>query len=547
MDFPIRQEPASGPTPWLGAFSHPAFAVVWTASTCAMIGIAMYDTASGWLMTELDLDPFDVSLLHAATTLPMFLFTLPAGAIADIVDPRRTIIAVSYAMAALLAAFAAVVSFDFASPLLLLVTTFVLSAAWSLNAPAWLSILPLLVPKPHIPGAMAAHGVGYNVSRTVGPALGGLVIVKFGLAAPFWIFLAANLAVIAALTWWRAPAKQAASLPAERLSSALRTGLRHAANNRLLGATLVRTMAIYLFTGAYWGLLPLIARRTGEGAQHYGLLLSAISAGAILGSLKHQRLRQLMGADWLVALGTILTALALTLFAFAHELAVALCACLLAGVAWVNNLTCLYTSAQSVLPDWVRGRGLAVFLTAIFGTMTLSSAAWGDIASKTGLPTALLLAAAGAIVAIPLTWRWKLQQGAELDLSPSQHWGKPHTHEEIDNDRGPVLVKIEYRIDPKDRIAFLRALDELGFERRRDGAFAWGIFEDAGEFGRYEETYLIESWLELMHLRERVTNADRLLEDEIREMLIAPPRIEFLIAAERGPRVQRARTEAAGA
>jgi len=512
-----------------------------------MIGIAMYDTASGWLMTELDLDPFDVSLLHAATTLPMFLFTLPAGAIADIVDPRRTIIAVSYAMAALLAAFAAVVSFDFASPLLLLLTTFVLSAAWSLNSPAWLSILPLLVPKPYIPGAMAAHGVGYNVSRTVGPALGGLVIVKFGLAAPFWIFLAANLAVIAALTWWRAPAKQAASLPAERLSSALRTGLRHAANNRLLGATLVRTMAIYLFTGAYWGLLPLIARRTGEGAQHYGLLLSAISAGAILGSLKHQRLRQLMGADWLVALGTILTALALTLFAFAHELAVALCACLLAGVAWVNNLTCLYTSAQSVLPDWVRGRGLAVFLTAIFGTMTLSSAAWGDIASKTGLPTALLLAAAGAIVAIPLTWRWKLQQGAELDLSPSQHWGKPHTHEEIDNDRGPVLVKIEYRIDPKDRIAFLRALDELGFERRRDGAFAWGIFEDAGEFGRYEETYLIESWLELMHLRERVTNADRLLEDEIREMLIAPPRIEFLIAAERGPRVQRARTEAAGA
>ena len=125
--------------------------------------------------------------------------------------------------------------------------------------------------------------------------------------------------------------------------------------------------------------------------------------------------------------------------------------------------------------------------------------------------------------------------------------GKPQTHEEIDNARGPVLVKIEYRIDPKDCTAFLRALDELGYERRRDGAFAWGVFEDAGEFGRYEETYLIESWLELLHLRERVTNADRLLEDEIREMLVAPPRIEFLIAAERGEQVQRARTEAAGA
>ena len=128
----------------------------------------------------------------------------------------------------------------------------------------------------------------------------------------------------------------------------------------------------------------------------------------------------------------------------------------------------------------MRGRGLAIFLTVIFGTMALCSAAWGDIAANTGLPTALLLAAGGAIVAIPLTWRWTLQQGAALDLSPSHHWGKPQTHEEIDNDRGPVLVKIEYRIDPKDRAAFLRALDELGYERRRDGAFAWGIFEDAG-------------------------------------------------------------------
>jgi MFS family permease len=547
MDFRIPQKPASGAASWLGAFAHPAFAIVWTASTSALIGIAMYDTASGWLMTTLNVDPFEVSLVHAAVTLPMFLFTLPAGAIADIVDPRRMIIAVSYAIAALMAVFAAVVSLDFASPILLLVTTFVLSAAWALNTPAWLSILPLLVPKPEIPGAIAAHGVGYNLSRTIGPALGGLLIMKFGMVAPFWIFVAANLLVIAALTWWRAPPRQTASLPAERLSSALRTGLRHAANNRLLWATLARTMAIYPFTAAYWGLLPLIARRTGEGAEHYGLLLSAVSLGAIVGSLKHGRLRERLGPDRLVALATVLTAVALTLFAFAHDLPVALSASVLAGVAWVTNLTCLYTSAQSVLPDWVRGRGLAIFLTVIFGTMTLCSALWGNIAAKTGLPAALLLAAAGAIVAIPLTWRWKLYQGAPLDLSPSHHWGMPQTHADIDNDRGPVLVKIEYQIDPKDRVAFLRALDELGFERRRDGAFAWGVFEDAGEFGRYEETYLIETWLELMHLRERVTNADRVLEDEIREMLIAPPRIEFLIAAERGPRVPHRRAEPAGA
>jgi predicted MFS family arabinose efflux permease len=457
------------------------------------------------------------------------------------------IIAVSYAIAALMAIFAAVVLLDFASPLLLLLTTFVLSATWSLNIPAWLSIVPKLVPKPLIPGAIAAHSVGYNLSRTIGPALGGFIIVNYGAAAPLWIFVAANLAVIAALTWWRAPTRQAsASLPAERLSSALRTGLRHTANNRLLWATLARTIAIYPFTAAYWGLLPLIARRTGQGAEHYGILLSAISVGAILGSLGHERLRRWFGADRLVAAGTILTVLALVLFSMAQDLTISLCACLLAGMAWVNNLTCLYTSAQNVLPDWVRGRGLAVFLTVIYGTMTLSSAAWGEIAGKTGLAIALLIAAGGAITAIPLTWRWKLQQGAALDLSPSQHWSMPQTREEIDNDRGPVLVKIEYRIDPKNGAAFVRALDELGFERRRDGAFAWGIFEDAGDVGRYEEAYLIESWLELMHLRERVTNADRVLEDEIRAMLIAPPSIEFLIAADRLDETRQRSAEPAG-
>ena len=177
MNLRFSQEPPSNRSTMLGAFAHPAFAIVWTASTCALIGIAMYDTASGWLMTTFDLNPFDVSLLHTATTLPIFLFTLPAGAIADIVDPRRMIIAVSYAIAALMAIFAAVVALDFVSPVLLLLTTFVLSAAWSLNTPAWLSIVPQLVPKPVIPGAMAAHSVGYNLSRTLGPALGGFIIV----------------------------------------------------------------------------------------------------------------------------------------------------------------------------------------------------------------------------------------------------------------------------------------------------------------------------------------------------------------------------------
>ena len=545
MAQPAAQAPST--TSWLGAFAHPAFAVVWVASTTALIGIAMYDTASGWLMTTLDLDPFAVSLVHAATNLPMFLFTLPAGAISDIVDPRRLIVAVSCAIAALIAIFAGLVSFDLASPVLLLLTTFLLSAAWSLNTPAWLLIQPALVPKSDLPGAIAANGVAYNLSRTVGPALGGFVIVNVGMSTPFWAFVAANLGVIAALLWWRAPMKETASLPAERLTAAVRTGLRHAANNRRLRPTMIRTLAIYPFAAAYWELMPLIARRTGHGAEHYGMLLSMISAGAIFGSFAQRHLRGRIDLDWTVVLGTVGTAAALFLFGSSHEFAIVLAACFCAGAAWVVLLTSLYVSAQNVLPDWVRGRGLAIFLTVIFGAMTVSSAAWGRVASKVGLEEALLLAAVGILLAIPLSWPWKLQQSEAVDLSPSLHWRPPESAEDVAEDRGPVLVKIEYWIDPKDRAAFLRAMDELGEERKRDGAFAWGIFEDMGEFGRFEEGYLIESWLELRLLRERVTNDDRMLEDEIRQMLIEPPHIEFLVAAERQPVRRKRREAAAGA
>ena len=535
MDQRSPQTLSSTRSSWLGAFAHPAFAVMWTASTIALIGIAMYDTASGWLMTTLDLNPLDVSLVHAATNLPMFLFTLPAGAIADIVDPRRLILAVSCTIAALIAIFAGLVSFDLATPVLLLLTTFLLSAAWALSLPAWLSILPDLVPKSDLPEAMAANGVAYNLSRTVGPALGGFAIVNFGASTPFWAFVVANLAVIAALLWWKAPVKETASLPTERLNSAVRIGLRHAVNNRLLRATLARSFAVFPFAAAYWGLLPLIARQTGEGAQHYGVLLSAISAGSIFGSFAQRFLRDRINLDWMVVLGTVGTAAALGVFGWSRDFAIVLAACFGAGAAWVIVLTSLYLSAQNVLPDWVRGRGLAVFLTVVFGTMTVSSAGWGQIAGRIGVDEALLVAAAAILAAIPVSWPWKLQHGEAVDLSPSLHWRRPQAVRDIADNRGPVLVKIDYWIDPKDRERFLRAIDELGQERKRDGAFAWGIFEDMGEFGRFEEGYMIESWLELKHLRERVTNEDRLLEDEISEMLIRPPHIEFLVAAERQP------------
>jgi MFS family permease len=503
----------------------------------ANLGIAMFDTAAGWFMTSLNADPMAVSLVQVATTLPMFLITLPAGALADIVDSRRFLITVQVLIAVISAAFATLVSLSFASPTTLLLATFLLGAAGALSAPAWLSITPFLVPRKDLDSAVALNSVGFNLSRAVGPALGGVAIAAIGIASPFWTFVATNLVIVAALLWWRSPRKSVDSLPAERLSSAVRTGIRHAANNAPMRATLMRAIAFFPFASAYWALLPLVARaQMTEGPALYGILLGAIGGGAILGSFALNGLKARFGPDRVAALGTAGTGLALVLFGVASNPIVALCGSVIAGASWTIVLASLYVSAQVALPDWVRGRGLSIFLTVYFGGMTIGSLVWGQIAGMAGLPIAHFLAAAGIVAAIPLTWSWKLQTAAGLDLTPSMHWRAPVLAHKIENDRGPVLVTVEYHIDEKDRVAFLGALDEMGHERKRDGAFAWGIFEDATQTGRFLETFLIESWLELGHLRERVTNADRLLEEQIRKMLITSPSVTFLIATERGHR-----------
>ena len=375
--------------------------------------------------------------------------------------------------------------------------------------------------------------MGVNVSRAIGPALGGVLVAQTGIAAPFWFNAFSNAGVIGALLCWHPPHKGTQHLPVERFLSAIRAGLRHAWNNPHLRATLIRAVSFFFFASAYWALLPLVARsRIAGGPDLYGYLLGAIGAAAVATALALPGLRASLGADRLVAAGTLGTAIALVLFGFAREWATALAASVVAGASWIAVIASLNVSAQLALPDWVRGRGLAIFVTAFFGALALGSAVWGQLAGMLGLPATHFVAAAGAIVAIPLTWRRKLQTGGAVDLTPSLHWPTPLVTHEIERDRGPVLVTVEYRIDPRDRSSFLAALEQLARERRRDGAYAWGVFEDAAEEGRIVETFLVESWLEHLRQHERVTNADRVLQEVVnRFQLEGAPKITHLIAS----------------
>jgi MFS family permease len=543
VERPMRQQrvtgisnntAADGRTSAWSPFRSTTFTVLWTATVVSNIGTWMYNAASGWLMTSLDPTPLIVSLVQVANMLPMFLLVYPAGVLADVIDRRRLLIAVQVASTAVAAIFAIFVWLDLITPALLLLFTFLVGASAALLAPAWQAIVPQLVHRHDLAAAVAANSIGFNVSRAVGPALGGATIAALGIAAPFWINAASDLAIVGALVWWQPAQQNARALPAERFSNAVIAGLRYARYARPLHATLFRAVAFYLFASAYWALLPLVARiQISGGPGLYGFMLGAIGAGAVAGSFALPWLKRTLGLDRLVAGGTLNTILALLLFGVAENAATALVASVIAGAGWVAVVATLNISAQVVLPEWVRGRGLALYMTVFYGTLAVGSALWGHVAGLLGLPAAHLIAAAGALAAIPLTWHWKLQTGAGVDLTPSMHWPTPVTLHELDDDRGPVLVTIEYRIDPRNRQAFLTAVDKLGRERCRDGAYQWGVFEDAAEDGRFLETFLLDSWLTHLRQHERVTNADRILQDAVhRYNASGTPKVSHLIASE---------------
>jgi predicted MFS family arabinose efflux permease len=511
-------------------FRHRAFSVIWTATVVSSIGGWMYSATAAWLMTSHSRDPLMVSLVQVASSLPTFLFAIPGGALADGVDKRRFLLLVEIIYTALALGFAAAVAVDAITPASLLLFVLLLSTCTAMLGPAYQSIVPLLVPREALAPAVAANSVGVNISRALGPALGGMITATSGAAAPLWLNAFGNVTSIGALWWWRPP-ERPQPLPAERLMASVRSGIRYARYDPPLRATLVRAVAFFLFASSYWALLPLVARdQIAGGAEIYGFLLGAIGAGAIGGAFVLPTMQKRLGADRTVACGSLGTALAVVVFGAAHDVPTALAASLIAGASWIAAVSTLNLSAQVALPDWVRSRGLAVYITAFFGALTVGSFLWGQAARAGGVPLALYAAAAGIVLTIPLTWRWKLHKGAAIDFAPSMHWPSPVVSGRVEDDAGPVLVTVEYRVDPAHRDAFLAAMRLRSAERRRDGAYSWGVFEDTASPGLFVESFQVESWLEHMRQHQRVTRSDQEAEAVLRGHLLGDSVVRHFVA-----------------
>lgn len=528
-DAPGTGDRSGADSPWAPLRSH-VFAVLWGATLVGNIGVWMREVGSGWLMTELAPSPLMVSLVQVAATLPIFIFSLPAGALSDLLDRRRLMIGTQAALMAVALAMALLTLFGAMTPAVLLVCVLLAGTGTAISAPVWQSIVPELVGKEQLRSAVALNSLGINIGRAVGPAAAGALVVTSGVAAAFFADALTYVVVLAALIWWRRDSPPR-TLPPEHLLQAMLGAIRYARASGPLRRTLLRALLFFGFGSAPWALLPLLAREDlGGSAAFYGLMLAGIGAGAVSAALLLPAVRERLNADRLVQAATLLLSAAAMGLAFTDSKTVALILMPVLGLAWVTVLTSLNVTVQAILPAWVRGRGLAFYLTVFFGAMAAGSLVWGQVAQLSSTQTSLGLAALlGALAAIG-TLSLPLPTG-EDNLSPSHHWPDMAGMTASEDDAGPVMVMIEYRVLPAHAAAFRTAIEALGTTRRRDGSYAWGVFRDAEDQERYVEYFLVDSWIAHLRQHERVSVADQALQAAVRALHRGrPPRVTHLIA-----------------
>ena len=496
------------------------FRGLWIATIVSNVGTWMQDVGAGWLMTSLSSSPSLVALVEAADSLPVMLLALPAGAIADIVDRRRLLIATQVYLMVIAAALGILTWLNVMTPWMLLGFTFALGVGTAMVMPAWAAIVPELVPPEDLPSAVALNSIAINVSRTIGPAIAGVLVAAVGAWLVFILNALSYIGILAVLVRWRRERRKS-SLPAERFVSAIRVGLRFVTHTRALQIVLIRGSAFFVFASATWSLFPLIVRRElGMGPEIYGLLLTCIGIGAVGGALLLPRARARFSRDALVAGASALYAVAALMLGHVQNLPLLAVAMLATGVAWISILSALQVAAQMTLPAWVRARGLAAFVMVFMGGMALGSILWGQVAAHVGIPGTLTTAALGMAGAIGLTWRFKLGRHEVLDFTPSSHWPAPVLAELPEPDRGPVLVTIEYRVQPDKRTEFIAAMQSVREMRRRNGAYFWELFHDSADPSRFNECFMDESWVEHLRQHERVSVADREIQQRAKAFMV---------------------------
>jgi MFS family permease len=518
----------------------PLFRDRWIASTISSVGTWMQDTAGTWLMTSLTASPLLIALMQTAASLPVLLLGLLAGATADIFDRRKLLIFWQTWMLASVGVLAFLTFIGHISPWALLAFTFLLNVGSAMNNPAWQAIVPELVPRELIPDTVSLNAASNNLARAVGPALGGLMVAGFqrvytGAGSVFFLNALSFAGVIWVLINWKRIPLFKSTLPSERIAASIRSGLRYVRYAPDLQSSLIRAFTYTFFISAIWSLLAVVAKRDlKQGPLGYGILNGSLGLGAVIAAMTLHRIRQRFSADQILAASTLYNVVVLLVLAFVRSPSIIIATLVLSGAAWTSTMSTINVSVQLSVPAWVQARALGTYMMTFQGGMVFGSILWGTIAEHTSTPVALATAAGGLLITFPFVRRFHILQGPLPDHTPHQFkHPAPQLAFETEPTDGPVRISVEYRVPTENYAEFTLAIHQLRGVRLRDGAIRWGIYRDALDPEHLNETFLMESWLDYLRSRERITAADELIRARVRALHQndVPPKTSYQIYA----------------
>jgi MFS family permease len=509
----------------------PLFRNLLLADFVSDVGTFLQSVGAAWLMTSLTSSTVYIALIQTASALPFFLLALPAGSVGDIFDRRKLILRTELWMVGIAIVIAVTTITHSMTPWLLLILTFGLSAGDAIESPSWRAIFPELVAKDDLAPALALNGIEFNLARAVGPGLAGVIIAVAGIGTAFVLNVFSFVGVIWVIAGWKRPAR-ISRLPVETFAGATQAALRYVRYSPDIIKLLFRSACVIFFASAFWALLPAIAKNLTESSLGYGLLLGCFGVGAVAGAIVLQRARASLSVEGIVFGATVVFAAVMCAIAALHVLWLLCILNFFGGAAWTVFMSVFNTLIQKLAPDWVRARVLAIYLLVFQGSIALGSALWGVAADHTSANRALMISSAGLAACLVLPFVTHLPEGLG-SLDAWNHWRKLAMFEEPEPDAGPVLVTVEYKVDPAKESEFLDAIHDYQRIRRRDGAVHWGIYYDTEHTGVYVENFLVASWAEHARQHDRFTMVDRESEDRVLRLVIEPVKTRHFLYAHR--------------
>ncbi len=508
-------------------FRYPVFRALWIANIVSSFGWLVQGVGAAWLMTTLTDSADEVALVQTAITLPVMLFSLLSGAIADNFDRRWVMLCAQLGMLLVSLALMVCAYIGVITPWLLLSFSFLLGCGVAFNNPSWQASVGDIVPKNEVASAVLLNGAGFNVIRSVAPAIGGVIVAAAGAAAAFAVNVFSYLGLIGVLRWWRRREPMPARLqPPEQLWPAMTAGVRYVALSPRISRVLLRGFAFGFTCIIVLALLPIITRDLVHGdAVVFGALLGAYGIGAVAGAFGARRMAARMSRESMVRWMFAAFALCALIAAYSRSAWLTALAMIVGGAAWVVCLSQLNTAVQLSTPRWVVGRALALYQMSIFGGMAVGSWMWGVAAEQFGVETALLAAAVAMLLSGALGLLLPLLPNAEMNLDPLNRWQQPDVALDIEPRTGPVAVSITYRIDPADAEAFQALMLQRRSIRRRNGATQWTLLRDLADPQLWFERFEVPTWVDYVRFHGRTTHQDASIGGRIRAMHIGdePP------------------------